>query len=293
MIADSYFEIGNTHEVCQDYALSGKLNDNLSYAIITDGCSQSHKECGEVDLGARVVAYAARDALFQFFNKETELIDNRGNGSHFASMRGTISQHVLRKIKDIRYSLQLNEIYSDSTLIVAISDSKLAYVFMFGDGGVIIKTKGDEIIYDEVSYLSSAPYYISYDNKERENLYIKEFGNSPVIHSRYMIPFNGDIESVKVSHNQAKEINYSIYDFSSFIYNDFSSISITSDGIKSFQSLESENKEVEAIKMAKRFVDFKSKSQVFLKRRMLMIKKENANSKITHYDDISVASILV
>ena len=164
---------------------------------------------------------------------------------------------------------------------------------MFGDGGVIIKTKGDEIIYDEVSYLSSAPYYISYDNKERENLYIKEFGNSPVIHSRYMIPFNGDIESVKVSHNQAKEINYSIYDFSSFIYNDFSSISITSDGIKSFQSLESENKEVEAIKMAKRFVDFKSKSQVFLKRRMLMIKKENANSKITHYDDISVASILL
>jgi hypothetical protein len=101
VITDSYFEIGNTHEVCQDYALSGKLNDNLYYAIITDGCSQSHKECGEVDLGARVVAYAARDALFQYFNKETELIDNRGNGSHFASMRGTIYQDVLRKIRAV------------------------------------------------------------------------------------------------------------------------------------------------------------------------------------------------
>jgi len=293
MTADSYFEIGNTHEVCQDYALSGKLNDNLSYAIITDGCSQSHKECGEVDLGARVVAYAARDALFQFYSKETILVDKRGNGSQFVMMRVAIFAHVLRKIKEVRDSLQLHEIYSDSTLLVCISDGKLAYVFAFGDGGVIVKTKNDEIIYDEISYLSSAPYYVSYElYKERNIQYLKEFGSSPVIHTNYVIPFDKGIEDAKVTHRQAKEIDYQIYDFSSFIYSDFSSISVTSDGIKSFQALESDNKEIGAIEMALRFCDFKGKSNTFLKRRMLMIKKENAVKKITHYDDISAASIV-
>lgn len=295
MIADSYFEIGNTHEVCQDYALSGKLNDNLSYAIITDGCSQSHKECGEVDLGARIVAYAARDALFQFYSKDVEgLVNNRNNGSHFSMMRGTIFSHVLRKIKEVRDSLQLHEIYSDSTLLVCISDGKLAYVFAFGDGGIIVKTKNDEVIYDEISYLSSAPYYLSYElYKERVTQYLKEFGSSPVIHTNYVIPFDKGVEDVKVTHRQAKEINYQIYDFSSFIYSDFSSISVTSDGIKSFQALESDKKEIGAIEMVSRFCDFKGKSNTFLKRRMLMIKKENAIKKITHYDDISVASIVL
>lgn len=294
MTTDSYFEIGSTHDVCQDYALSGKLNDNLSYAIITDGCSQSHKECGEVDLGARIVAYAARDALFQFYSKETELIDNRNNGSQFAMMRGAIFHHVLRKIKDIRNSLQLHEIYSDSTLLVAITDGKLAYVYIFGDGGVIVNHSDGSVTYDEISYLSSAPYYISYGlSRGREEQYVKEFGTSPVIHTKYTIPFDMGIEDVKIINNQMKEINYKIYDFSSFIYKDFSSISVTSDGIKSFQALEAENKDISAIEMFPKFVSYKSKVETFVRRRMLMIKKENTNKKITHYDDISVASIIL
>jgi len=290
MVTDNYFEIGSTHDVCQDYALSGKINDNLSYAIITDGCSQSHKECGEVDLGARIVAYAARESL-------KGILEHSESPSMFKVDFQDILQSIIFqvqiKIIEIGNSLNLNKLFSDSTLVIAISNGDLAYVYVFGDGGVIVKKKDGTIIYDEISYLSSAPYYISYSiDKEREKQYLKEFGASPVIHTNHIFPFDGGIEDVKITHKQAKEINHDIYTFSSFIYDNFSSVSVTSDGIKSFQALEEENKDIRTIEMVPKFVDFKSKNPVFLKRRMLMVKKENTIKKISHYDDISVASIM-
>lgn len=59
MNSDCYFEIGHSHTICQDYALTGKINDVLSYAIISDGCSSSPL----VDVGARLLAHSAKEYL--------------------------------------------------------------------------------------------------------------------------------------------------------------------------------------------------------------------------------------
>ena len=65
MNEDCYFEIGHSHTICEDYALTGKINENLSYAIVCDGCSASDT----VDLGARILAHTAREYLISYYQK--------------------------------------------------------------------------------------------------------------------------------------------------------------------------------------------------------------------------------
>jgi len=55
MNADTFFGIGKTHEVCQDYARSGVTEFEETYAIVSDGCSSSP----DTDFGARFLTMAA------------------------------------------------------------------------------------------------------------------------------------------------------------------------------------------------------------------------------------------
>jgi len=55
MNVDSYFAIGKTHVVCQDYARSGITSNGRLYAIASDGCSCSP----DSDFGARFLTLTA------------------------------------------------------------------------------------------------------------------------------------------------------------------------------------------------------------------------------------------
>ena len=290
MNADSYFEIGSTHEVCQDYAISGLINPKLAFAIVTDGCTASHKLCNEVDFGARILAYAARSALFSLEGFLSAPWDIKTMDIMINAVRAKTMETVL----PIGEQLKLHDMFADATLLIALSDGDKACVMTFGDGGVIVKNKDGSYIYDEISYLSSAPYYLSYlNNENRNNGYKIAFGACPVIHSHYEIPSLGDkLEDCAVIHNQAKEINEKIYYFSSAIYSDAAMISVTSDGIKSFQQ-QTDNGivNISSFDMVPRFGGFKNNGGVFVQRRMNFLKKECNASKTYHYDDISIASI--
>ena len=63
MNADCYYEIGYSHTVCEDYALAGKINNDISFAIVCDGCSASP----HVDVGARILTYAALSQLKRIY----------------------------------------------------------------------------------------------------------------------------------------------------------------------------------------------------------------------------------
>lgn len=52
---DTYFGIGKTHEVCQDYARCGVAPDGKAYALVSDGCSSSP----DTDFGSRLLTMAA------------------------------------------------------------------------------------------------------------------------------------------------------------------------------------------------------------------------------------------
>lgn len=58
MITDSFFQIGTTHEVCEDYALHGK-----DYAVISDGCSNGGGQRIDTDWGSRLLCKIAAAQL--------------------------------------------------------------------------------------------------------------------------------------------------------------------------------------------------------------------------------------
>lgn len=293
MKTDSYFEIGSTHEVCQDYAISGHINPKMAFAIITDGCTASHKECNEVDFGARVLAYAARDALFKL---EVLLTGPWEDKEYFKKMVKLISQKTLEIVSPIKDQLRLHPMFADATLVICLNSVDKACSIIYGDGGVLVKHMDGTTTYDEIGYNSSAPYYLAYAfDKDRQNGYRISFGAAPVIHSRYLIPMDGaKLEDCNIIHNMAKEINENIYHFSSFVYNNVASISVTSDGIKSFQKSGTNGiEDIASLAMVHRFIGFKNTNGAFVQRRMKRLQQECKEEQISHYDDISISSIVV
>ena len=288
MNTDKYFEIGSDHTVCQDFALDGNIG-NIYFAIITDGCSESHELCGEVDFGARAVAYLAREAIkglaLTFLDDNEETLHTIGK---------TIRNKIIEKLKPLRNHLGLDTRFSDSTLVIAITDGKVTYAYIFGDGGVITVNKSDTIKYNEVHFLSSAPLYLSYINDvERMKAYQLSFGSTPVLNSMNVIPFDGDLNNVSSVITQIKEINEDLYKLTSFIFKDITSISVVSDGVKSFQTIDKEINSIPSINIVKKLVAFKNTKGEFTKRRMNFFNKDNKANNVSHYDDISIATIIL
>ncbi len=52
MSSDSFFTIGKSHDICEDYACNGVFNDEIAYVIVCDGCSSST----HTDFGSRILS---------------------------------------------------------------------------------------------------------------------------------------------------------------------------------------------------------------------------------------------
>ena len=65
MYTDSYFKIGKSHKVCEDYARAKEIphpylaKEKLPYAVVSDGCSGSE----DTDFGSRLMAISVETAL--------------------------------------------------------------------------------------------------------------------------------------------------------------------------------------------------------------------------------------
>ena len=282
MKVDNYFEIGNSHEQCQDFALSGHFNPNLAYAIVCDGCSESHKRTKEVDFGARILAYSAREAI-------KDILINKNFQSIRENTSWEIGQKTIQNTVKIGNTLKLSGEFADATLLIALSNGNRVEVFMYGDGGVLIKHKDGTMTYKSIHFMSSAPYYLSYTaNNTRHDLYHQEFGQSPVIITTYKMDDTGEeISTRNESHTPKNFIE--LYELMHFEFMEVDSISIVSDGVTSYE----ENAiSIPEIKIISQFVAFKNTNGIFQQRRMLFMKGENQKKNISHYDDISVATIV-
>ena len=58
MNTGSFFTIGSTHLVCEDYALHGK-----DYVILSDGCSNGGGPRIHTDWGSRILCKAAEEHI--------------------------------------------------------------------------------------------------------------------------------------------------------------------------------------------------------------------------------------
>lgn len=286
MKTDSYFEIGSSHDVCQDFALTGTVNDKIHFAIVADGCTESHKRSGEVDFGARILSYAAREALRDMLGSLSDLSSIQSNIKNFNKALRT---KILQSSNIIGNLLKLSDMFADATLVIAITDGHISNTFIYGDGGIIVYKRNGDIIYKEVSFLSSAPYYLMYThNKSRNDGYKIQFGASPVVITTYVI--NGVSGEYRQANEVINTIDEELYDHTATTFDDFLSISVTSDGIKSYDKL---GTPILSQDLARKFISFKNQNHGFLQRRFNFLRKEHKEENVTHYDDVSVATILL
>ena len=217
-VTDHCFHKGYTHEVCEDYAFSDVVN-GIPMAVVCDGCSSS---TGEVDVGARILAHAFKNAVANL-----PMFHN--------NIQQEIIGYILQDIREVKSVIRLSNETFDCTMNgIFIYENKVHHI-MFGDG--YLGVHGDYGV--SVEYTENAPLYISYlmDN-DRLDQYIDRF-------NQYVQITVGDSDESKfidVNDYLLNKMYYTAYDLNDLFrtYHDKRiSITVMSDGVASFISKDS------------------------------------------------------
>jgi hypothetical protein len=291
MNADSYFEIGYSHKVCEDYALAG-VQDNLAYAIVSDGCSSSK----DADVGARLLAHISRDALLYLYHRKL-LYD-----PHFLSdsFRATFEEIIIKKCLEVKETLRFPCDTFDATLLVAASIGdhfKKKILFSWGDGYFILKRPSGAIDTISLNYESNAPYYLSYElSQDKHNSYADEYGTMPLNKSIGRIETDGTV--IVVDSEVISPVMQKSYLSIMGGGVDVTQIIASSDGIGTYEDdprvqppTGTERQKYPAHAIIPDLVSYKNPVGEFVTRRMNRLRKEHMDAHIIHQDDVSCAAI--
>lgn len=261
MNADSFFTIGSTHKVCQDYTRHG-YEKSRWFAAVSDGCSSSP----DTDFGSRLMVVSAIDYYLSRDRLDGELIAIRGHDC--VSMFNLCPDSI------------------DATLLFAYFDGDNIKVKAWGDGVVIEKRKSGEIFYHEISCSNGAPSYLSYLlSKSRYERFLQEFGGRRTVKT-YLL---GNENPLSVSGSDIKD-SFGL-DFS-FVTADTEMVMLCTDGVQSF--LDSEFKPIPLSEIVRNMTDIRSFTGEFVKRNTkFFLTRDCKNKGWTHGDDLGVAAIHV
>lgn len=268
MNKDSFFKIGSTHNICQDYAISGH-NDihSTNYAIISDGCSGAE----DTDVGSRLISLIAKKNIalsvdsFYFFKDVICDLKSLSNDS----------------------SLVLNEDCLHATLLLAsyVEDlSNCFWTIVVGDGAVVAKASDGSILVNEYEFESGAPYYLRYElNADLKSFYMNQY-NKGVRLVSYMIDPKGKVFDKKVEELNFNDENW--YFAKKFDATTWETIGIISDGLKSFTC---NGSVIDSSEIIKELFGFKSYNGHFVKRRCKKAFELFEKNNIDHFDDFSMS----
>lgn len=259
---DSVYCIGASHTDCQDFALHGEI-DNISYGIISDGCSGSTLS----EIGSRILVMALEESI-----KKVKDLDYY-----------SIIAIWLNKLEDfirILPSIGLDEHVLAATIGFFIIKDNKCLISLIGDGAISFKDKNGNISIDRIECEHNAPVYPYYLLKENYNL---------KIYKEQKKEFCTKLNGTCLNTDPIFGIPIYLKNFSNL--NDFQNISICSDGIFSFSSAKSGSVEIDSI--ISQLLTIKSPAKFFLKRKWNFFKKIICPADtIVHDDDFSMVSIL-
>jgi len=273
MNTNSTFQIGKDHIVCEDYALSGNLQDRITFAIVCDGCSASP----DVDFGARALAMAARETLSYKLAVEDGLFPGMNpeiNAERFGRVTIQKAEDICRNIR------QLHPQALDATLLAAFVQGNKLTAYLYGDGVLVHRTRtGINTVHIHLS--SGAPDYLSYNlDEERKKNYqaIKD-----------------NVKEITVTVNGQTIVTTSTPPLTPYVLNtevlEGDVIAVVSDGINSFRM--PNNDPLDWTTLVDEFTGYKTTEGEFVLRRLAAFKRKCLKENITHSDDISVAAIVV
>jgi hypothetical protein len=273
-IADSYFKIGSSHEVCQDYALD---SESGLCVVLSDGCSSNHHS----DFGSRIICKTALNFLSE--NKPYCPLD------------------ISHKALCISELIGLERSHLNATLLsVSVYDSKFN-VTACGDGLIVARDRITKDLYVvELEYPSGAPFYPSYlsDSSLLEGW--KTIYSPKANVKTYWIRSDGSVDNLMDAEFDEGFKSNQYYMFEeSFDCSEYDLVAVLSDGIHSFQkteypSLPYSRKIVSGVKsedIIPQLFDFKQMNGVFVRRRCNKFFEYCSKNSLSHYDDFSFAAI--
>ncbi len=285
----SFTNIGSSHDDCQDFAISGMINQTLGYAILADGCSQSHAQCSEVDFGARMLCYSARVVLTEMFKDRTTL-----NEAFTPEEIKSIGLKSIVMAEEHRKRFALHPSAIDATLLVCVSDGNRHNIVLFGDGGVVYRI-GEKLVLNSVEFHSGAPFYLSYCLQDSKMQSYNDSVTDTLVEGTSLY-INGQENPVKQTQQIIGPFNLDFYyRTSSSIVDPVSFVALTSDGVFSFVRPHAEYPDIicrlDAEKVIPDMFGFKNTHNGFVDRRMKRFLDDCSKTKTMHTDDISVAAL--
>lgn len=287
LLTDHYYEIGNGHTVCQDYALSG-LYGSMGYAIVADGCSGSEHS----DFGARIVSHVARDVLCFLYDRG--VLQKTLEQKSIAEAKIIIQELIVKKLLESKAILNLNSSIFYSTLLIGLildDDAEIPthLCIGWGDGYFITKHKSGTIRVIGNTYSMSAPYYLSYQlSPPEDNLYDVTFKDQ-ICQRVTKIIENNEITEVDFRRKDIKE------PFVAQIDEDyFTDLIVTSDGIDTFYKKSGDSLYIPFEETLVECVNYKNYKGSYVQRRIKnSVVKRYALNGVVHFDDLSFAAIRI
>lgn len=259
--ADSYFCIGKTHLICQDYARHHGADN--PYLIIADGCSSS----ADTDIGARLLALIAKRYLAQ-----SEQFDPQDFARYFTASG-------LQYIEEFGIASET----LDATLVIAYRDEQHICVYVYGDACVLAQKRDGQQQCFQIEYAHNAPYYLSYRlDAERRNNYRQALAENAAS-AQKLHCFNP---------SGAYQLDY-VYDEPikfHFDLENYQRVIIASDGLASFVD-NNDGRRIALPELAMACLAIKNRNGEFIKRRLRRLLNQLARQNIHPLDDIAIAAL--
>ncbi len=227
MQTSSYFGIGASHLICQDYAIAGPR-----HVILSDGCSNGGGANIHTDFGSRLLVKAAEEHL----GKIKSL-------TNFCSAVSGTAQTQQRSFPNLPPECLT------ATLLVIWDDPFLPNInsLLIGDGLIAARqkqTKLWEIHNFEFlaggKYRQSAPFYLYYDMIGKRNEYFEKFGHMARCHS-YVGDFKSPDDAEQLEFDYERDIDLQEdgpYFYINFSKEEYDVVVGMTDGISSFYKID-------------------------------------------------------
>jgi hypothetical protein len=259
-IRDSFYTIGSTHQVCQDYAY---CDENTEKVALSDGCSGAPNS----DIGARLMVHSYAKSLK--FNKKKILKDS-------------LSTTKLLGIHEDCLCASLIALEKDKTDLIAR---------FYGDGVIVAKHRdSDTFLVYEIEFPTNAPYYIYYDHSDTFSSWETHFGSKMVVTESFYDLEHSMLTSQLINTYPRLERQNPEHSELRFKRQDFEMVIGFSDGISTF-SVEGEKNLLPLNEVLQHFLNFKTMYPGFLKRRCKRALKDLGSKNISHYDDLSAVAL--
>lgn len=275
MNCDSYFEIGSSHLICQDYTLTGTYRD-MAYGIVSDGCSSAEFS----ETGAQILCHASKYYIALYH-------DLFFSSTGLASITNLLANSIRTRADEIRKIYPISRDSLQATLLISLMFKPQnmpvqSLVFIWGDGVFIKSAKGVvEVI--EIDYPeTNAPVYLTTDMEAYKN----KFGIDKLV--KRIRKYNFISNSIQNVVEEQILIDTPCVFQSSVDINDF--VIITTDGLSQYQ--DQNKKPIQTELLVPQIMDYPSFKGQFVKRTMNFMKRDLIKKSWSHADDIGIATLI-